>query len=355
MSINIGDNISYQGAKPLDNRQQYSTVSEMASVAESTLPDGIMAYCVENEKTYQWKSTNTVDPTLGKWREFETGGSGSSDTVPVTDVAGTVSQETLYRDAESNALIETEPGKNLSFKLVDYATVISKVTAWLNDLSQPINPENDVVLASWTLGTHTLKLEYVVAATTYKLAFRYYTTQSGSLDNEVYIIAFDISNNALRVRPVYSTSFCDITPNYTSTLPSTFLSDCHNLFNVLDFPHLESIPVKVLPKTSDSYALGQESLKDDTFVKYLNDGSTKYLKVLLSPGNPIYLTINSQGKLCAYKNSNSFNGSPLSFIGSGTDLLAEPNWSGSVVDFATEFGTNVAVSQHTGPIFDCIK
>lgn len=70
MALTIGDNFSYQGAKPLDTRLQYATIAEMASKADSTLYDGIIAYCKADSKNYQWKSTNEVDPTLGKWREL---------------------------------------------------------------------------------------------------------------------------------------------------------------------------------------------------------------------------------------------------------------------------------------------
>ena len=73
MALQIGDNFSYQGAKPLDARLTYNTIAEMASKADSTLYDGIIAFCKANGKNYQWKSTNEVDATLGKWREFESG------------------------------------------------------------------------------------------------------------------------------------------------------------------------------------------------------------------------------------------------------------------------------------------
>ena len=79
MSLTIGDNFSYQGAKPLDARLTYATIAEMKAKADSTLYDGIMAYCKADGKNYQWKSTNEVDATLGKWREFESGASVTVD------------------------------------------------------------------------------------------------------------------------------------------------------------------------------------------------------------------------------------------------------------------------------------
>lgn len=92
MAIQVADNFQYLGQKPLDARVKYATVADMAAVAASSLYDGIMAYVVATEKNYQWKSTNTVDPTLGKWREFQSGGGGASDLddlgdVEITDVA----------------------------------------------------------------------------------------------------------------------------------------------------------------------------------------------------------------------------------------------------------------------------
>lgn len=74
MSLIIGDNFSYLGAKPLDGRLSYTTISAMTGMAASSLYDGIMAFCAETGKEYQWKSANTEDPTLGKWREFTSGG-----------------------------------------------------------------------------------------------------------------------------------------------------------------------------------------------------------------------------------------------------------------------------------------
>lgn len=70
MALTLGDNFSYQASKPLDARLKYDTVAAMKAVADSTMYEGCLAYCVATDKTYQWKSTNTVDATLGKWREY---------------------------------------------------------------------------------------------------------------------------------------------------------------------------------------------------------------------------------------------------------------------------------------------
>lgn len=69
--ISVADNFSYQGAKPLDARLKYDTLADMKAVVDATMYEGCEAYCVETDKYYKFKSTNTVDADTGKWRERE--------------------------------------------------------------------------------------------------------------------------------------------------------------------------------------------------------------------------------------------------------------------------------------------
>ena len=96
MALTIGDNFSYLGAKPLDGRIKYNTISAMVAMTADTLYDGIMAYCVEDGKEYQWKSTNTADPTLGKWREFKTDVPTAYTSTPEMDGTGSAGSSTEW-------------------------------------------------------------------------------------------------------------------------------------------------------------------------------------------------------------------------------------------------------------------
>lgn len=78
MAITVADNFAYNGKKPLDNRTEYATLSAMKSVVDANINEGCMCYNKEDGKYYTFKSTNTVDDTTGKWREFETGGGGQT-------------------------------------------------------------------------------------------------------------------------------------------------------------------------------------------------------------------------------------------------------------------------------------
>lgn len=84
MAISVADNFSYKGAKPLDARIQYSTVANMKNATASDLYDGCLAYVTETKKNYQYDSSNTVDPTTGKWRELQTGGGGGGSYIELT-------------------------------------------------------------------------------------------------------------------------------------------------------------------------------------------------------------------------------------------------------------------------------
>lgn len=81
MSISVADNFSYKGAKPLDGRLKYDTVANMVSTAVATLYDGCFAYVTGTKKYYTFDSSNDVDPTLGKWREYSGGGESDSSVV----------------------------------------------------------------------------------------------------------------------------------------------------------------------------------------------------------------------------------------------------------------------------------
>ena len=95
--IKVGDNFSYKGKKPLDSRNCFDTVSEMAQFAETSLDEGHISYVKETDRYYKFNSLNNVDSTLGKWREYNNGGGGSG-------TAG----KSAYEIAVDNGFVGTE-------------------------------------------------------------------------------------------------------------------------------------------------------------------------------------------------------------------------------------------------------
>lgn len=83
MALTIGDNFKYQANKPNFERDSFATLEAMKAYPETSIDDGHLSYCAETNKHYKFLSSNTVDKTTGKWREFETtvGNSFPSDGV----------------------------------------------------------------------------------------------------------------------------------------------------------------------------------------------------------------------------------------------------------------------------------
>ena len=117
MALTLGDNFSYQGAKPLDARLKYDTLAIMKAVGDATMYDGCIAYCVATDKTYQWKAANTVDADTGKWREFSSGGGGSSSALSDltdVDISSASDGDVLKYDSSSSSWVNGQASGGVS-------------------------------------------------------------------------------------------------------------------------------------------------------------------------------------------------------------------------------------------------
>ena len=103
MGINIADNFAYNGKKPMDNRTEYATLSAMKAVVDANINEGCLAYNKEDGKYYKFLSTNTVDATTGKWREFSTGGGGGGGGGILYDDTGNTHVIGTYIDSNGNS------------------------------------------------------------------------------------------------------------------------------------------------------------------------------------------------------------------------------------------------------------
>lgn len=71
MSIKIGSNFTFQGKQSNFERDRFATKAAMKAFPETSIDDGHLSYCAEDENIYQFKSSNTVDDATGKWRVFK--------------------------------------------------------------------------------------------------------------------------------------------------------------------------------------------------------------------------------------------------------------------------------------------
>lgn len=70
MALSLTQNLDLQSKTPNFARDQFKTLAAMKAYPETSLPEGHLAYCLETQETYQYKSANTADATTGKWRVF---------------------------------------------------------------------------------------------------------------------------------------------------------------------------------------------------------------------------------------------------------------------------------------------
>lgn len=133
MALTLGDNFSYGGAKPLDARLKYATTTEMKTVADATMYDGCLAYCSGTDKTYQWKSTNTVDATLGKWREFSTGTTITVDSALSDSSTNPVQNKVVKSAIDGKVSTSATAGLLKNDGTVDTKTYIESSKAYSTD------------------------------------------------------------------------------------------------------------------------------------------------------------------------------------------------------------------------------
>ena len=72
MAIKIGASIAYNGKLPNFERDSFETKAAMKAFDENSVDEGHLSYCEEDGNIYQYKHTNTVDATTGRWRIFKT-------------------------------------------------------------------------------------------------------------------------------------------------------------------------------------------------------------------------------------------------------------------------------------------
>lgn len=71
MAIKVGSNFTFQGKQPNFERDRFATKAAMKAFPETSIDDGHLSYCAEDGNTYQFKSSNSVDAVIGKWRMFK--------------------------------------------------------------------------------------------------------------------------------------------------------------------------------------------------------------------------------------------------------------------------------------------
>lgn len=145
MAIKTGDNFLYRGKKPLDSRDSFDTILAMITFAESSIDEGHISYVKETDKYYKFNSTNDVDTTLGKWREYNGGGSSTDEKVKL-DATSTdakylnelIDNSTIEADTTNNCLVVKKiDGQTATVAEINFLTgVTSNIQAQIDNLGK---------------------------------------------------------------------------------------------------------------------------------------------------------------------------------------------------------------------------
>ena len=146
MAIKTGDNFLYRGKKPLDSRDSFDTILAMTTFAESSIDEGHISYVKETDKYYKFNSTNDVDTTLGKWREYNGGGGSSTDEKVKLDATSTdakylnelIDNATIEVDTTNNCLVVKKiEGQTATIAEINFLTgVTSNIQAQIDNLGK---------------------------------------------------------------------------------------------------------------------------------------------------------------------------------------------------------------------------
>ena len=108
MAINIISNFNYRGQQFDFERQYITTLAGLKSAVDTDYPDGYEVYCSETGFWYEFKSSNSVDETTGKFRKRK-----SSEETPTIDLIDNLTTQTSGQGA-----LDARQGYELK-KLID--------------------------------------------------------------------------------------------------------------------------------------------------------------------------------------------------------------------------------------------
>lgn len=141
MSLQIADNFSYKGKKPLDARLVCNDIPDMLALPTSTIYDGIIVYVVAQKKFYTYDSNNTVDPTLQQWRELTTAGI-LIQSATIDNVTTSATKGHLILTMSDGTTIDCGNAKGDKGDKGDGFAIIKLYTS-VSDMTSDSNPVND--------------------------------------------------------------------------------------------------------------------------------------------------------------------------------------------------------------------
>ena len=207
MAIQVASNFMLKSKNFLDARQSFDTILAMTSFSEKSLPDGFIAYCKENDKYYKFNSTNSIDTTFGKWREYTaSGGSVADEKVKLNSTA---TDAKYLNELIDNSTIEVDTANNyIVVKKIDGQTATVAEINFLTGIKSNVQAQIDNLGKSMTMyGVFNTKADLLSS------------TSPVPVDGNTAIVIADETNNNKQMTYIY----IDSTSSWTQVAESSII------------------------------------------------------------------------------------------------------------------------------------
>lgn len=239
MAIKIGANFAYNGKLPNFERDSFETKAAMKAFDENSIDDGHLSYCKEDGNVYQFKSSNPVDGTTGRWRLFKTDADAVLNGTSTNAIQNKAVFEALKLKADAAALDKYQPKYNADYIAINDLTEIP-ITEGIIDLNghmldmSSINNEavsltimngcirftKDVVIKLSTLTFNNITIEDALGSAK-KIQISVDTLEFInviSYTREAFNMSADDSISVPSITKVYNSSIAGIITGYTMYL-----------------------------------------------------------------------------------------------------------------------------------------
>lgn len=149
MAIKIGANFAYNGKLPNFERDSFETKAVMKAFDENSIDEGHLSYCKEDGNVYQYKHTNTVDATTGRWRIFKTDADAVLNGTSTNAIQNKAVFDALKLKADTVALDKYQPKYNADYVAkadFNYSELPNNIdTIDLNGYTMNVSVDNTIV------------------------------------------------------------------------------------------------------------------------------------------------------------------------------------------------------------------
>lgn len=203
MAIKIGANLAYNGKLPNFERDSFETKAAMKAFDENSIDEGHLSYCKEDGNIYQYKSTNTVDATTGRWRLFKTEADAALNGTSTNAIQNKAVFDALKLKADAAALGAYQPKYKADYiAKADLSELpITKgildlngysINASFSNCDGELTIQNGTILkigkitAALNIINCTIEITYVEAVDNYTVTFNYSNIKSLGTNKNIY-------------------------------------------------------------------------------------------------------------------------------------------------------------------------